>query len=102
MGLSPERRIRRNEERLLKEQEVLLGRPLDKTEKDEIRGYVREIERDDDYDISERTKDSRMPFIGVAQGDTKTVRRKGKDVQIQKQGGRSELSAKRFQGMTDA
>ena len=43
-----------------------------------------------------------MPFIGVAQGDTKTVRRKGKDVQIQKQGGRSELSAKRFQGMTDA
>ena len=41
-------------------------------------------------------------IVGVAQGDMKTVKRKGKGlVEIQKGGGAQELDARVFQGMTD-
>lgn len=87
-----EQQIRQEAEGLVRARNMLM-----EAETDGAVRYIRGAE--DTYDIE---KDVRSPFVGVAEGDMKTVKRKGKGlVEMQKGGGAQELDARVFQGMTD-
>ena len=87
-----ERELKQEAEGLVRARNMLM-----EVETDGAVRYIRGAE--DTYDIE---KDVRSPFVGVVEGDMKTVKRKGKGlVQMQKAGGAQELDARVFQGMTD-